>query len=148
MRVIQIGFQLRLSNAATCAALRATRRQVTRVRKDSEARVNDLAAENDALRRALATKMTRDEGEAWIEEMRAAREACQGEIETTREDVNRHRQRWERDVTKVNEELKLTNDECKERIERVVQRLEDHTSNDLHRTAGSCARSLRPFFTV
>ena len=114
---------------------------MTRVRKDSEARVKDLAAENDALRRALATKMTRDEGEAWIEEMRAAREVCQGEIETTRKDVNRHRQRWERDVTKVNEEMKLTNDECKDRIERVVQRLEDHTSNDLHRTVGV----VRPF---
>ena len=61
-------------------------------------------------------------------------------METTREDVNRHRQRWERDVTKVNEEMKLTNDECKERIERVVQRLEDHTSNDLHRTAGDHMR--------
>jgi hypothetical protein len=48
--------------------------------------------------------------------------------------VSRHRQRWERDVTRVNEELKLTDTECKTRIEGVVQRLEDHTSNDLHRT--------------
>lgn len=108
--------------------------QVTRVRRDAEARVKDLSAENDALRRALSTKMTRAEGEARTEEMRAAREACRGETEAARDAVDRHRQRWERDVTKVHEELKRTDDECRARMEGVVQRLEDHTSNDAHRT--------------
>lgn len=109
-------------------------RQVARVKVDSDARVRDLAAENEALRQALATKLTRADGDEWIAEMRLAREACEAEVETTRDDMNRHRQRWERDVSRVHEEFKRTKDECKERIERVVQRLEDHTANDHHRT--------------
>ena len=37
-------------------------------------------------------------------------------------------------MTRVNEEVRRTDHECKERIEGVVRRLEAHTSNDLHRT--------------
>ena len=91
--------------------------QVARLRSDADARVVVLAAENDALRQVIATKMQHEERQIIEDEMRDGRSACAAELEETRDAVERHRQRWERDVTKVHEEMRLTRDECKDRIE-------------------------------
>ena len=71
------------------------RAQMKRVVKDTDARVADLRAENAALRTALSDKMTRDECDAFVKDASSFRETLEHETAKAREEMDRHRQRWE-----------------------------------------------------
>ena len=101
-----------------------------RFRADADARTRDVEAENAALRAALASKMTREEAETLRASFRTAVEKCEGEVEETRDAVERHKTRWERDVGRVREEAAAARRACDESVREVREKIERHAASD------------------
>ena len=106
------------------------RAQMKRVVKDTDARVADLRAENAALRTALSDKMTRDECDAFVKDASSFRETLEHETAKAREEMDRHRQRWERDVSRVHEDIKDVRSMCDERVKSVDAKIATHEASD------------------
>lgn len=104
--------------------------QMKRVAKDSDARVADLRAENAALRTALSDKMTKDEMNAFVADASAFRETLEHETARARDEMDRHRQRWERDVSRVHEDIKDVRAMCDERVKAVDAAVAKHEASD------------------
>lgn len=101
-----------------------------RARVDAAARLRDVEAENAALREVLASKMTREEAETLRASFRTAVEKCEGEVEETRDAVERHKTRWERDVGRVREEVAAARRACDESVEEVRAKIQHHAASD------------------
>ena len=106
------------------------RAQMKRVVKDTDARVADLRAENAALRTALSDKMTRDECDAFVKDASSFRETLEHKTAKAREEMDRHRQRWERDVSRVHEDIKDVRSMCDERVKSVDAKIATHEASD------------------
>ena len=106
------------------------RLKTERFRADADARTRDVEAENAALRAALASKMTREEAETLRASFRTAVEKCEGEVEETRDVVERHKTRWERDVGRVREEAAAARRACDESVREVREKIERHAASD------------------
>jgi DNA-binding ferritin-like protein len=127
------------------------RAQMKRVVKDTDARVADLRAENAALRTALSDKMTRDECDAFVKDASSFRETLEHETAKAREEMDRHRQRWERDVSRVHEDIKDVRSMCDERVKSVDAKIATHEASITYastRLKLSCTRRTRSSWRI